>query len=961
MSGEWKVLKCNFCGNVEKITQTKNKRFCPYCRTTQEWVEHISEDEIIRLTIAREDRINLFFDDAQDKYDQILKDYPKSAEAAWGAFVCSYGVKYEKDYNGTLKPTCHRLNECPVSQSPYFSKLSNTNKQQALTIETLRQKILAQAKSIPPYDVFICYKATTDYYEKKIPTPESQWARDVYYMLTRMGLKVFFAEQCLSKSNTDYEPHIYSALQSAKLMFVLGSNPEHFKSVWVQNEWRRYEKYIREGKNKTIRVIYSGFDAYQLPQRLQSKQAINQNSMNWGQQVMSAANAIFQKKSALQSQTDKELALVRKQIQEIQEQQKAQISQSTRTAIPTAQEKAEVLEKQQEEPQTPESLYNQAIACANKQNYGQAVPYFKKAADLGHKIAQCTLGYYYETGKGVEKNLKTAFEYYQKSAIQNHTTAQFNLALCHEFGKGTEKDLTMALAWYKKAESNGYKKATEQIKQVQSKLAPPQKSKTETAQDFYQKAIICHQQNDFEKAFEYFEKSSILGNKNAQCFLGFYYETGKGAKQDLAKAFSWYEQAAKQEYARAQFNLGLCYQNGKGISKDLNKALFWYEKAYKKGHEKSKEQIEKIKKLLSAPPAPIQQPKQQQNVSVEPIKKETPEELLKKAHTFHDQNDYKNSFIYYQKAAEQGLLEAQFYLAVSYEKGYGVTQSDKKAFGLYEQVAKHGNTNAQFKLGVYYQNGKGVNQNYEKANYWFTQAANQGHPSAQNNLGSNYFHGYGVKKDYKQSAYLYQQAAENGNLLAQKNLAFMYYDGSGVVQNHEKALFWFNEAAKQGDSESMQKVIELQNYFDNSAKKSKQLDSKENFLRIRERTIKEQESDLRIQEILLNNLYAKERRSHSKLYRKAAKAHKVPNSGIYGPRTENYENIKKSRAVAVLLYFLISPIGDFYLGFIGKGLFKIAICFTGIGILVNMIWGFKQALNLLSGYTEYDAKGRLID
>ncbi|MBR2316388.1 MAG: hypothetical protein IKA37_00295, partial [Spirochaetales bacterium] len=53
-----------------------------------------------------------------------------------------------------------------------------------------------------------------------------------------------------------YEPHIYAALRSAKLMFVLTTSLDNLHSVWVANEWKRYVSYIRAGENKTVRVVY---------------------------------------------------------------------------------------------------------------------------------------------------------------------------------------------------------------------------------------------------------------------------------------------------------------------------------------------------------------------------------------------------------------------------------------------------------------------------------------------------------------------------------------------------------------------------------------------------------------------------------------------------------------------------------------------------------------------------------
>ena len=289
---EWKSFRCNCCGG--DLEDKNGVKICRYCKTVFEEVETVSVEALNR---ANEYRNRLRFDDALVEYEIILQGAPKSIEASWGAFLCEYGIVYEKDYDGKYKPTCHRLNERPVTKSKYYSKLTAMKKEQAQEIEKLRQSILKKSKDIQPYDVFICYKATEDRHGVSVPSEESRWARDIYEMLTyEMGLRVFFAEKSLVGSNVDYEPHIYAALRSAKLMLVFTSKLENVNSVWVANEWKRYAGYIHDGEDKTIRVVYEKLDPYDLPRELQEKQAINQDARGWDETVKKAAEDIFNAK-----------------------------------------------------------------------------------------------------------------------------------------------------------------------------------------------------------------------------------------------------------------------------------------------------------------------------------------------------------------------------------------------------------------------------------------------------------------------------------------------------------------------------------------------------------------------------------------------------------------------------------------------------------------------------------------
>ena len=79
--------------------------------------------------------------------------------------------------------------------------------------------------------------------------------------MTKEGFKVFFSRITLEdKLGTAYEPYIFAALNSAKVMVVLGTKPEHFNAVWVKNEWNRYLALIKAGAEKTLIPAYQDMD-----------------------------------------------------------------------------------------------------------------------------------------------------------------------------------------------------------------------------------------------------------------------------------------------------------------------------------------------------------------------------------------------------------------------------------------------------------------------------------------------------------------------------------------------------------------------------------------------------------------------------------------------------------------------------------------------------------------------------
>ena len=54
--------------------------------------------------------------------------------------------------------------------------------------------------------------------------------------MTAKGYKVFFSRITLEdKLGMQYEPYIFAALNSAKVMLAFGTKYEYFHAVWVKN------------------------------------------------------------------------------------------------------------------------------------------------------------------------------------------------------------------------------------------------------------------------------------------------------------------------------------------------------------------------------------------------------------------------------------------------------------------------------------------------------------------------------------------------------------------------------------------------------------------------------------------------------------------------------------------------------------------------------------------------------
>lgn len=163
---------------------------------------------------------------------------------------------------------------------------------------------------------------------------------------------------------------------------------------------------------------------------------------------------------------------------------------------------------------------------------------------------------------------------------------------------------------------------------------------------------------------------------------------------------------------------------------------------------------------------------------------------------------------WYERAAEQGHTNSQNKLAVMYYHGMGGLQQDiKKAMALMERSAEKNNDGALMMLGqIYYNGDKGITIDRWKAAEYFEKSARLGNRIAQDYLGVMYYNGEGGLKQDKQKARLwYEQSAARDYDLAKIHLATMIYHGEGGLEaDQDKAVAMLDELAKKGHAGAFQ-------------------------------------------------------------------------------------------------------------------------------------------------------------
>ena len=297
------ILKCKMCGGDLNIREGLTVAECEYCGSKQTVPTADNEKKLTLFARANRLRAACEFDKAAGVYESIVAEFPEEAEAYWGLLLCRFGIEYVDDpATGKKIPTCHRSSfDSVMDDSDFEQVMENADaiarrvyRDEAKAIEELRKRIIEVSSKEEPYDIFICYKETGENGERTI---DSVIAQDVYDALTEKGYKVFFSRITLEdKLGVEYEPYIFAALNSAKIMLAFGTDYEYYNAVWVKNEWSRFLALIAKGEKKTLIPCYKGIDAYDMPKEFAKLQAQDMGKVGAMQDLLRGIEKILPRK-----------------------------------------------------------------------------------------------------------------------------------------------------------------------------------------------------------------------------------------------------------------------------------------------------------------------------------------------------------------------------------------------------------------------------------------------------------------------------------------------------------------------------------------------------------------------------------------------------------------------------------------------------------------------------------------
>ena len=279
---------------------------------------------------------------------------------------------------------------------------------------------------------------------------------------------------------------------------------------------------------------------------------------------------------------------------------------------------------------------------------------------------------------------------------------------------------------------------------------------------------------------------------------------GLGTEQDYEKAFEWFERSAKQKNKFAQFSLANLYYYGNGVEKDLSQAFLWYQKSSAQGQP-------------YASYAVAQMYSKGEYVSQGG---ETAQRYYKAA---------LSGFLELE-SMEQADDNLYYKLGSMFKKGLGTDIDMDRAIDYFKRSAEMNNKNGLFEYGKALLIGEHIPQNTDSAVKLLEKAVKLKNSNAKRFLAIEYISGEHLEQDIEKGIALLTECADSGDVIASYRLGKIYLQGEIMSQNLDKAEKYLLLAADneytqyalaklylQEEKYDIQKAV---NYFENCADKN---------------------------------------------------------------------------------------------------------------------------------------------
>ena len=331
---------------------------------------------------------------------------------------------------------------------------------------------------------------------------------------------------------------------------------------------------------------------------------------------------------------------------------------------------------------------------------------------------------------------------------------------------------------------------------------------------------------------------------------------GLGTEQNYQKAFEWFERSAKQKNKFAQFSLANLYYYGNGVEKDLSQAFLWYQKSSAQGQPYASYAVAQ---MYSKGEYVSQGGETAQRYYKAALSGFLELESMEQA---DDNLYYKLGFMfkkglgtdidmdraidYFKRSAEMNNKNGLYEYGKALLLGEHIPQDKEKAVKLLEKAIKLENINAKRFFALELISGEHLDQDIDKGLAMLTECADSRDAYACYKLGKIYFKGDIVLQDLDKSEKYLLSAEDNeftqyafGKLYLQKEkydilkavdcfeksadknmwssyqLGKIYLFGAaGLTKDKEQAIEWFTKSANDGN-EYAQAMLDNISKFEN--------------------------------------------------------------------------------------------------------------------------------------------------
>ncbi len=286
-----RICKCSACGAVQTVPLIDSEDKAEMCASAERYRREYRYDKAIAL------------------YEELIRAYPTDADLYWSMLLCRYGVEYIAD-GGEHRISLNRTSaRSLLADEDYRTALRYADSQQrslmtagATEIDNVRRRIVELSRGGERYEIYLCCRERD---ERGMRTPDYAAAKDIYNRLTAEGFRVFFPELMLEDvSGSELEPYIYAALDSARIMIVVGMSEESFSDVWVSNAYSRFARIAAEDSRRVLIPMLRGMGADALPELLKPYQALDMSRLGYVNDLVTSVCNILGRRTAPVQQTD---------------------------------------------------------------------------------------------------------------------------------------------------------------------------------------------------------------------------------------------------------------------------------------------------------------------------------------------------------------------------------------------------------------------------------------------------------------------------------------------------------------------------------------------------------------------------------------------------------------------------------------------------------------------------------